>query len=304
MKYPARPSRLAAKKNPPKKKNFGRWILLALIVLLIVAIIYILFGPHIWDAKSRLSIALQKKNGDVEVVTLDPSSSSITTINIPATTQVSASRDLGTWKLGSIQKLGINEKLDGGSFLASSITKSFKFPVEAWGDESMDSLSFFSLFRQTSTNLHLKDKIAIALFSFGIKSASRVDINLANTGYIVGAKLPDGTNGYEISLNIPVKVSSVFTDALISKRGVNVVIVDKMQSDFVSGRVGEIIEVLGAKISSIEKEDALPIDCIVAGNDPIVGKLANLFKCKVEAKKLNSNVEAEITLGQNFKKRF
>lgn len=305
MKYPSpRPSRLAAKKNPPKKKKFGRWILLGLIIVLLIALIYIFFGPHIWDAKSRLSIALAKKNGDVAVITLDPSSSSITTIDIPGTTQVTASRNLGTWKLASIQKLGVNEKMDGGNFLASTITKSFRFPIEAWGDENIQSLSFFSLLKEKNTNLYLKDKIAIALFSFGIKSASRVDISLASSGYIFETKLPDGSEGFEISQNIPVKVASVFTDALISKRGVNVVIVDKMQSDSTSALVGEIIEVLGAKISSIEKSDVAPTDCIVVGKDPIVAKLANLFKCKIEVKKLDSNVEAEITLGQNFKKRF
>ncbi len=294
MKYPSpRPSRLAAKKNPPKKKKFGRWILLGLIIVLLIALIYIFFGPHIWDAKSRLSIALAKKNGDVAVITLDPSSSSITTIDIPGTTQVTASRNLGTWKLASIQKLGINEKMDGGNFLASTITKSFRFPIEAWENEN-----------GSNTNLSLKDKIAITLFSFGIKSTSRVDIDLASSGYIYKTKLPDGSEGFEISQNIPVKVASIFTDALISERGVNVVIVDKMPSDFVSGRIGEIIEVLGAKISSIEKDDVANIDCIVSGEDPIVTKLANLFKCKVEVKKLDSNVKAKITLGQNFKKRF
>lgn len=90
----------------------------------------------------------------------------------------------------------------------------------------------------------------------------------------------------------------------MSRRDVNVVIIDKMQDDFISSRVGEIIEVEGAKIATINKETPDNSDCIVKGKDRAVQKIAKLFKCKEVSQNLTENATIEIILGQNFKKRF
>lgn len=304
MNQPARKSRLYQKRNPRPKLRLGKVITAGVLILLLFFVGFLILGPHIWDGNARISIAVQKKSGDVAIITADPQAGSITTIEIPGSTQVSASRNLGIWKLSTISKLGENEKIDGGSFLASTITKSFRFPIEAWADEEMLNLGFTNIFKSSSTNLHLKDKIALAFFSLRVKATSRIDLKLAATSYLTAARLPDGSNGYDIAQNIPIKVSSIFTDTRFSRRNINVVIIDKMPDSFITSRVGEIIEVLGGKIATVERLDPDTSDCVVKGRDEAVHKIAKLFQCQIKEENLTEKENIEILLGGSFKKRF
>lgn len=305
MNKSAQKSRLYRRKNPRPKFHWRKTLIFLVLGALAFVIGYMIFGPHIWDGTSRLSIAIQKKDSeDVIVATYDPQAGSVTTIKIPGNTEVNASKNLGIWKLSTISKLGENEKINGGKFLAATITKSFRFPIEGWAEEEILDSGFSGIFKSTRTNLYLKDKIALALFSLNVKSTGRINLDLSNTDYLTEAKLSDGSNGFEIAQNIPVKISSIFTDTNISKRNVNVVIIDRIPSDFITSRVGEIIEVLGGKIATIEKLPPDSTDCLVKGKDDAVGKIARLFDCKISKETLLEKEDVEIIFGQNFKKRF
>ncbi len=304
MNQSAQKSRLYKKRNPRPKLRLGKIVVTGILAILFIAIGYIVFGPHVWDGNSRISIAIQKKSGDVAIITADPQAASITTIEVPGSTQVSASRNLGTWKLSTIWKLGENEKIDSGDFLAATITKSFRFPIEGWADEEMLNLNFPAILKSNKTNLHLKDKVALALFSFGVKATSRIDLNLSDTDYLTAARLPDGSNGFDISSNIPISVSSIFTDSGFSKRNVNFVIIDKMPDNVITSRVGEIIEVLGGKIATVGREAPDASGCIVRGKDEAVPRIAKLFRCQIKEGNLSGKENIEIILGGSFKKRF
>lgn len=106
MNQPARKSRLYQKRNPRPKLRLGKVITAGVLILLLFFVGFLILGPHIWDGNARISIAVQKKSGDVAIITADPQAGSITTIEIPGSTQVSASRNLGIWKLSTISKLG------------------------------------------------------------------------------------------------------------------------------------------------------------------------------------------------------
>jgi len=67
---------------------------------------------------------------------------------------------------------------------------------------------------------------------------------------------------------------------------------------------GQIIEVLGGKIVSVDKkQEAGDFDCEILGNNKQINKkIANLFSCKVISGK--TDFDLEIRLGTKFAKRF
>lgn len=278
-------NRLAARRAPKKKSKVGKYIGLGILSLIAIIVLYFIFGPTVWDGKSRLSIATYNQ-GEVKIVTLDPASTSLTTINIPGNTEVSAAYNLGTYQIKNIWNLGKNEK-KGGGFLATTIMKSFHFPVEAWEGEG-------------DTNLHFKDRLNIEIYKTKIKNSSKIDLDLEKTSYLSKAKLADGSEGFVIREGLPpVKLLTIFADSEIERQNLRVTIIDKTDRS-VSTHIVGILEVLGLKVTTIEKEEGENLDCIVNGGGKAGDKIARLFGCGRGSAKDN----VEIILGTKFSQRF
>lgn len=278
-------NRLAKRRAPKKKSKVGKYIMFGIFGAVAILVLYFIFRPTVWDGKSRLSIATYEA-GEVKIVTLDPESGSLTTINIPGNTQVSAAYNMGTYQIKNIWDLGKNEK-KGGRFLATSIMKSFHFPIEAWEGEG-------------DTNLTLKDKINIEIYKTKVKNSSRISLDLDQTSYITKAKLVDGSDGFVIREGLPpVKLLTIFADSRISKTSTGLAIIDKTDRQVSSNVVG-ILEVLGLKVTSIDMEDEEDLDCIVNGGEDTGDKIARLFGCSRGSKKGS----LEIILGTKFSDRF
>lgn len=280
--------RLAKRKHAKPKRSKKKFLFVFFLILFSSVILYLIFSFRVWDGKSRISIAVPGQD-KTQVMTLDPSTSSITQIYIPNTTEVHAANNMGKWKLGSIWKLGENEGLNPGRFLSITLMKSFSFPIEAWDFDGR-------------TNLSLRDRINIAIFKAHVKNSSKTEINLEETGFITAVKLTDGTRGYTIKERIPVRLLSVFVDEEIAKKNVNVKIVNKTGDRIIADTVSEIVDVVGMKVTSATRLDPDDSDCVVKGDGREVReKIAKLFECKSEPGVDNS---LEITLGKKFLKRF
>ena len=69
--------------------------------------------------------------------------------------------------------------------------------------------------------------------------------------------------------------------------------------------MGEILEVLGAKVASILKEQGDELDCVVVGKDKkIVKRIAAIFSCSAGNGEIEDGFDLEIVLGKNFVRRF
>lgn len=290
-----KPSRLAQRRLPPKKKRNYRFLILLPVILIVVLGFWFLATPSKWGGGGRLGVAFYKQSGDVVLTNFDSEAGTITTILIPKSTQVQAAKNLGTWPLASIPKLGENEKA-GGDFVATTITKSFKFPTEAWAEDG-----------GTKTNLSLKDRLRLKLFSLGVKDSHHVEINLADTKYVRKTRLADGTEGYVIQGEIPLNLMSIFSDSTISESKLNILITNATGEGRVASDVSKIVEVMGGKVTSIQKTTVdEKLDCQIITQDftEVAEKFAKVFNCPVVSVDPSGNFNLEIKLGKIFKTRF
>lgn len=281
------------------------------ILLLVLTILYLYTRSDFWDGKNKVSVVIRKENGAVVISTFDPKVSEVTNIEIPANTEVQASRSLGTLKIKNIWQLGENQGLSG-QLLAETVTYHFKFPVVAWADSqalNFSKTNFISLVKAViipyKTNLKVGDRIRIALFAVGVKNPKRVEIKLTETSYLKKMQLTDGSEGYVVSGSFPKELLVVFSDPQISEKGTTVSIKDATSRTDIAEKLGEIIEVYGAKVGQVKKIEEEEFDCEVRGKDnKIVEKLAKLFSCSESAEKIESAFDIEIKIGEEFGKRF
>lgn len=285
--------KLRLNKKKPKKSFLKFLIFLVPVVFIFFTVFFLIFrGGDLWNGKSRLSLAIPQKDGSVLVTVLDPVSANIINVHIPENVEVEAAHSLGTWKLGSIGKLGENEGL-GGALLSLTITKAFKFPTEAWAEAPSEGLTeaspvkiFSGVFSFYKTNLSLIDRIKIALFTLRVSGSGRQIIELTDTSYLHKQILTGGESGYVIRGTMPTSLLSVFADSQVSKENARVVILDKSGSGINTGQFGEIIEVLGSKVISILKKPVDPgQDCTVSAGDnskiATIRKISQVFGCKI-----------------------
>lgn len=281
------------------------------ILAVFLAFLFISLLTKFWNSSDKLVLATSLKNGDVLVTAFDPTGGEVTNISIPGSTQVSVSRQLGTWKLRSVWALGQNEKISG-KLLAETITKNFRFPAVAWADSPAAAFSQNSLgpllkavFSPYPTNLKFGDRVKIAVFSLGVKNTNRVDINLAETSYLKKTKLIDGENGYLVADDAPPAILVVFSDPQIASGNFRVNIKNASSKASLPDYVGGVLEVLGAKVASVADEKTAGTDCEIAGKDArFLRKVAEIYSCKVANTAPEGSFDMEIRLGEKFAKRF
>lgn len=296
MKREIKESRLAKRrmgqdlKKPPKKRRKLKKILAGLFLFLVfVSVLFYLLSPRKWDGVSKVSIAAQEENGNVNLRVFDPSSSSITTFEIPAETQVKAAKELGTWKLGSITRLGIERRV-GVDFLKNTLIKSFGFPI----DEETDT---------RESNFSMVDRIRLFLFSLQVSQANKYYIDLTKTRVLTKGRLTDGTEGYKIN-DIPTNIKSYFvTD---NKSVLNVIINNFIMGQGSAFMVSKMLDTLGVNVASIQdKQPDQGLDCVVVGlSKDVATKISKILGCKYEERKALNNFDIEVNIGQKFSDRF
>jgi hypothetical protein len=306
---PARRKKRRAKKDAALARNLFKYIVIVFFIL--TPFLYIRLTKELWDGENKLVVVTNNGESGVIVSVLDPVAYEIVNISIPGNTQVDAAGQLGVWKIGSIWELGINEGRSG-QLLADTVTKNFKFPVVAWQDKrglgltSSSPKKFFeALIYPYKTDIKIGDKVAMGLFSMRVNNPKRVEIELENTRYLRKVDLIDGSQGFEIVGSIPQELLALFANSEISKLGLRVAIKSDARDVAVAKEVGEIVEILGAKVASIVKVDDEVEDCIVRSKDEKnAAKFARVISCNVDKGEFVSGFDLEIALGQRFAERF
>lgn len=294
-----------------KKKRFSSVKSLVLILLFFTLLFFLIFQTSFWDGDSKLTLAINKKDGDVLIAIFNPVVDEVTSITVPKNTQLKVARQLGTWRAGSVWQLGENEDLEG-RLLQETITYHLKLPVVAWADSPAEGFAngeLVALVKAVSlpykTNLKIGDRIKLAFFSFGVKNFKREEINLAETNLLKKTQLIDGEEGFILTSGLPASILALFSDIEISQKDVLVLIRDATDKRGVPEQVGEIVEVLGAKVVAIKKEESEKFDCMVLGKDQkAVEKLAQVFSCEKGKGLPSGSFDLEIKIGEEFARRF
>ena len=297
-----------------KKKNSGKFTGLFLKIFLPVIVIAVLLvilklDTKYWNGNDKFALAFRLSSGDVAVSVLDPKLSEMTTLVIPGDTQVEVARNYGELRIKNVWQLGVNEKL-GGGLLAGTIAQNFLFPVFLWSDSDAAALSgsnlagilHFILFPK-STNITFGDRVSAGIFAMQTRGSGKNLLDLGKNQFLAKQKLNDGQLGYILSGVISPRLTVYFSDNDFAAKSLRVAIGDATGIAGVADKVGQIIEVMGAKIVSVDKKSIADGGCTVFGSDNMaVKKVAALFSCKVSRDK--GNFDLEIDLSSAFAKKF
>jgi len=295
------------KKNGKKSlKKFAIIFLIGLLVFLFVSL-----QTKFWSSSDKTALVIRKESGDVIISVFDPEQEKITNLIIPESTEVNVARQLGRWKLRSVWELGEDEKL-GGKLLAETFVRHFKLPIVAWADSQAVGFAEGDLLKiikasllPYKTNLGIGDKLRLGLFSFRIKNLKREDIDFSENNILKKTVLLDGEEGYILTNNLPNYIVALFSSPEISSRSIRAAIMDATGRAGIAEDVGEIIEVMGAKLANIKKDEISDIDCLVAGREKaVVDEVAEILSCEKSREMPEGNFDLEIKIGTEFAKRF
>ena len=272
------------KKEKEKKLGLFKW-LVAGVFLLLAGLLVFFLRPEFWNHHGKLAVVVD--GGEEVVVSLyDSGAGSQTDVIIPGKTQVLAAYGLGTWKLGSLWKLGTDEKM-GGSLITRSVAKNFGLPVFIWWDA-----------------LSTGDKIRIKLFGL-FYGSGKDTIYLKETGYLKKTVFMDGEDGYLVNKDTPEKISSLFSDQEEFGSLLRAKITDSTGSFGLANKVGKIIETMGIKVAAIAKGSDFEFDCRVIGkNKKLAGKVALILGCSRNETKSSTPFDLEVDLGEKFAQKF
>lgn len=297
-------------KKPVNKKRMGFLIPGILLLIILLAFVGIKLDTRFWNNHDKFSFAYHSQNGDTGVTVLDPKTGELTTLIIPGETEVDVAMNYGTLRLKNVWQLGKNEKLDG-ALLAKTVTKNFSFPVFLWSDSdgaevqktSLTGLTKFVFFPQ-KTNIPLGDRVSIAFFALKAKNLDRTVIDLAKSQFLTKQKLSDGISGYKLTGPVSGRLTVYFSDNDMADKDFKVYIVDSTGTFDVAQNAGQIIEVMGGKIVSVDKSAGTSdFGCQVLGKDSkVVNKFVNIFNCKAIQGKTDYDIE--LRLGTQFAKAF
>ncbi len=308
MTLPKRRILRAQKKEKTKSSNLLFKILIPLVIVLVLAL-FLKINTKYWNGKDKVSFVFRQSSGDVAVSVLDPKLNEMTTLTIPGDTQVDVARSYGTLRIKNVWQLALNEKLNG-KLLSETVARNFLFPVNLWSDSdavNIKDADFFGVLKfvvfPKSTNIPVGDRLSMAIFTLKLRALNKTEIDLGKSQFLHKEKLSDGQTGYVLVGTISERLSVYFSDNQISEKGMRVSIVDGTGKFGEAQIVGEILEVMGGKVISIDKGDVLPdTDCSVVGKDSaIVKKISKLFTCSYT---VGGDIELQITIGGKFAKRF
>ena len=308
---PAR--RRKTRKRKSKKKGERKVIYKILFWILVLLAIFLVFRltTKYWNNVSKLTLVSPQENGDIQVSTFDPKADSIRVVVIPKDTQIRVARQLGTWRIKSVWELGENEGLNG-QLLSESVTKQFKIPVYVWGDVKVSGFSsskaakvIKSTILPYKTNLGIGDRVRLGMFSLGVKNFKRETTDLSDTKVLERTVLVDGSAGYKVVGDLPSSIVAIYSDPYLSSVSAKTQIVDATSDAVVAKEVGEIVEVVGLKVTSIENVEVNnELDCIVSGKDKELTKtISQLFSCDIKNRE-EDNFDLIIQMGEEFVKRF
>lgn len=298
--------------NKKKKSRLLGLILKFILPLVILAglALYIKVNTRYWNGEDKFEFTFRKEDESIGVTILDPKLNDMTTITIPGDTEVEVSRNYGTLRIKNVWQLGINEKLSG-QLLAETVTQSFLFPVFLWSDSDIEglvtrsriiNLMKFVLFPK-KTNIPLGDRLSISLFILRRGVSDRQEIDLGKSQFLRKVKLSDGETGYR-SIGAMDRLTVYFSDENFVSKGLKIYIIDATGEGSTAKLMGQILEVLGGKVVSIDKKTKDEnIDCQIKAKDKAVAlKVGNIFHCDLE--KSAPEFDLEIIIGEKFAKRF
>ncbi len=294
------------------KNNFSAVLFKISVPFLIILMLFLFvrFTTKEWNGHDKVGLVYKIESGDVGVIVADPETPELTTFLIPGDTQVEVASGYGTLRLKNVWQLGFNEKRKG-ELLSASVTRNFLMPVHLWSDSDAQKLSdgsmvgvFEFIFLPKKTNMAFGDRLMFGIFVLKTKNIEKTQIDLAKSQFLRKETLKDGTPGYVLGGLVSGRLTAYFSDNDIADKNIRFGIIDGSGVFGEAAKVAEIIEVLGGKVVSLEKNQVgVSGICEVSSkNVSLAKKVAKIFGCTFNNSK--TNLDLEISLGDMFSKNF
>lgn len=315
----------SAKRQAPKKRNIislvkNLFLASVLIIAVVVGVnLFQSWKSKMWISGTRFTIVVAEHNP--VIYSYNPTNEELTVIEIPQNVQLEATRGYGTWLAGSLWELGKQENLKG-DLLAASLSKSFGIPIDGWigpnGSLLFKSqpLGLVSALHKSifpggmETNLTIFDRISLLMKVSNLSIANRQEINIVDRGVLKRTVFADGLEGYLISPDQAKVMFTFLKDDLISKEGLNAVVINAAGKNGLASEVVNISSLLGLRVIGTETRQSLSEeDCLIKASSSLretfsVRKLSKILGCEVSGQNLESHADIEIVLGEKFSKRF
>lgn len=252
-------------KTKNSKSKINFFVLLSLIILVLGLAFLIMFKVFMLP---KFIYVNKTENGGAEIIIIDSSLDKELKYLIPYDTELNSARNYGTYKMSSLWILSEKNSI-GGKLIAETVTKNYFLPIYLWRDN-------------TRSNLSLLQRIKI----FFTKRNS-----LGYEATIMSTNLPNS-----ILINF---INPSFTD-FIPKIEVE----DLTGNIGIIGKISNIIEVIGGKITSNSKGYDENLNCEISGRDENVVRIfSEVLNCD-EVKNELTNTDLRIRLGAKFVDRF
>ncbi len=263
--------------------------------------------------KEKRVLFVATSENSVHLVNFDFPQKELLIIDIPKNTQVDVSYNLGQWELGSVWKLGEQEKVGGGRLLVDTVRKNFFVPVYLWTAPRdrifvdggfLYKLKYFVFPQKTNIGLFLRTRLALSSI-FGRMNINR--IALSDTGMLEETMLKTGKSGFLVSGDLPINLLPYFKEPLLEDASILVSIINESGNSVVVAKMGKVIDSMGARLVSVENQNSSEVDCLVYSKDKNTALLfASVFGCskdKSASFSLEKN-EVVIKIGKKFLSRW
>lgn len=300
-----------------KQFGVGRYIILALIFILLSISAFKLWQKRLWDGESRFTIAL---NADpITVFSIEPTTHKAILLTIPSNTIFDVPYGYGEYLASSIFRLGqLDNKRGGGVLFSQSVENSlgimvdgyisfkegtFSFPFKTTQDIKDAKNKYFSyiklpaifwgalnLTKSYETNLPFLDLVALFFKIKSLRGDQIKLINIGETSVLADRKLLDGTEVKMIDNEIfDFALNDNFQDISIRKEFVTFEVVNATDKDKLATQIARVLKNLGVNVISkttAPKTESysckLKIFSKKASESLVVRKMVDHYHCQVE----------------------
>lgn len=264
---------LRQKRKLNKRKFKSKFRILVVSIGVLILLICLLGTLYIWKVMTlpRFIYVEKTDNGGGSVVVADSKSGKINRVVINKDVVLNVSHSLGEYKLASIWVLGDKEGYRG-DLVAKTLVKNYGLPVYLWKNEN-------------NSNLSLLQKSFLKLIKLRI-------IRLDQSDYKAESK------------ELPLYVSTDFSDSRITEKLTTVEIEDVSGNYKTVADISNVLNIMGAKITNYSRSESEGIDCLINGKNIYATKeIANVLDCLYDTK-LETESDVKIKIGKYFSQRF
>ncbi len=226
-----------------------------------------------WDGKSVINLIIARsENGsdlkDLNFVSLNPQDEKISILKLPEDIYIQVPKNFGSWKLGSVFKLGQENKPPMGEDLVKmSVSKMLALPVDGIievstreevnveylvSDWKKNMFSGFSFLTQVKTDLSLKETTDFVFKASKVRPDNISSVDFFRTSITQSKLLPDSSRVLGVdNIKLDTFLKQSLADPTISEEDLTVAIYNGTDHPGLTAEAVRLIGNLGARVTII-----------------------------------------------------